>query len=296
MKHKPNFLIVGAAKAGTTSLAYYLSQHPDIYIPETKEPRFFIKDIILALNNDDPLKDHLLRTSVLDEEKYSDLYNVSQKRRGDASVHYLNDHKEAIPQIKKHLGDVPIFIMIRNPISRLISNYNYTKRFNLDVSIDAAIENEAYKIANNFNSFWLLKKSGLYYHNIEAYKKHFTNVHIIVFEDFLKQPIKICQDVFNILNVNSDFSEINVENKNPSLEEVKIYKYTKVLFVFLGIKSILSINNIKKIKKRFFLKKPKTTISLKSMEMLKSFYELDINKLKENYKLDCSYWDKDFNS
>ena len=43
---KPNFLIVGAAKSGTTALAEYLRQHPDIYIPEIKEPRYFISEII----------------------------------------------------------------------------------------------------------------------------------------------------------------------------------------------------------------------------------------------------------
>ena len=37
----PNFLIVGAAKAGTTSLYYYLKEHPKIYLPEKKELRFF---------------------------------------------------------------------------------------------------------------------------------------------------------------------------------------------------------------------------------------------------------------
>ena len=37
----PNFFIVGAAKAGTTSLANYLAQHPDIFIPELKEPKYF---------------------------------------------------------------------------------------------------------------------------------------------------------------------------------------------------------------------------------------------------------------
>src|SRR5215213_1274683 len=37
----PTFSIVGAAKSGTTSLSYYLSQHPDIYIPPNKEPQWF---------------------------------------------------------------------------------------------------------------------------------------------------------------------------------------------------------------------------------------------------------------
>ena len=61
---KPNFFIVGAPKSGTTSLFHYLDQHPDIYIPSIKEPRF-IADDILATSDDDPIKEYLLRTSTL---------------------------------------------------------------------------------------------------------------------------------------------------------------------------------------------------------------------------------------
>ena len=37
----PNFLVIGAGRSGTTSLHYYLGQHPDIYLPVVKEPNFF---------------------------------------------------------------------------------------------------------------------------------------------------------------------------------------------------------------------------------------------------------------
>jgi hypothetical protein len=42
---KPNFFIVGAAKAGTTSLYYYLNQHPEIFLSPLKEPNYFSSDI-----------------------------------------------------------------------------------------------------------------------------------------------------------------------------------------------------------------------------------------------------------
>ena len=44
MATRPNFLIVGAAKSGTTSIANYLSQHPQVYISPIKEPKFFSAD------------------------------------------------------------------------------------------------------------------------------------------------------------------------------------------------------------------------------------------------------------
>ena len=77
----PNLYIVGAPKAGTTSLYHYLIQHPDIAIPD-KEPRFFIKDSIQNISETDPIKPYLLRSSVLDELAYTNLYaNKSEKNK-----------------------------------------------------------------------------------------------------------------------------------------------------------------------------------------------------------------------
>lgn len=42
---KPNFFIVGARKSGTTALYHYLKMHPDVFLPELKEPQFFGKDL-----------------------------------------------------------------------------------------------------------------------------------------------------------------------------------------------------------------------------------------------------------
>ena len=57
---KPNFFIVGAPKSGTTSLFHYLEQHPEIFIPSIKEPRYFISDQILNTSDKDPIKEYLL--------------------------------------------------------------------------------------------------------------------------------------------------------------------------------------------------------------------------------------------
>ena len=77
---KPNFFIVGAPKSGTTSLFHYLEQHPEIFIPSIKEPRYFIADHILNTSDYDPIKEYLLRTSTLNTNDYLDLYkDKSQK-------------------------------------------------------------------------------------------------------------------------------------------------------------------------------------------------------------------------
>ena len=58
----PNFLIVGAAKSGTTSLWRYLSEHPEIFMSKNKEPKYFIKDLFENMNPKDPFYKHWEKT------------------------------------------------------------------------------------------------------------------------------------------------------------------------------------------------------------------------------------------
>ena len=115
MYNKPNFLIVGASMSGTTSLAKYLNAHPDIYIPKQKELRYFVKDTINRTSMWDPLKKHIISQSKLNEKEYFSLMNNdNSKLVGESSIHYLNHPEASIPSIHKHVGDIPIIIMLRN--------------------------------------------------------------------------------------------------------------------------------------------------------------------------------------
>jgi len=73
--NKPNLLIVGAAKSGTTSLVKYLNQHPDIYFHPNKELRFFVRDSINNISKKDPLYKGIHKQSILDKDKYFTILN-----------------------------------------------------------------------------------------------------------------------------------------------------------------------------------------------------------------------------
>jgi len=100
----PNFIIIGAMKAATTSAYTYLLQHPDIYMPKVKEPMFF--------NNYKQENDYLIkgRKGVKNRtlEKYKSLFNnvKNEKAIGEASPAYILNEmapkliKELIPQVK----------------------------------------------------------------------------------------------------------------------------------------------------------------------------------------------------
>jgi hypothetical protein len=109
----PNFLIVGAPKAGTTSLYWYLSQHPDIYVSPVKEPCFFAPELQAV----DP-------RIIVNWHEYLKLFSQVRGEHaiGEASVAYLSS-PGAPSAIAERLPRARILMMLRDPADRLFSHY-----------------------------------------------------------------------------------------------------------------------------------------------------------------------------
>ena len=105
MPGKPNFFIVGAPKCGTTALYEYLRPHPNIFMPEIKEPHFFAQDLG-AYPRIKTLEEYLALFAATTAEHL---------RVGEASVYYLRS-SVAIPGIREFNPDARIIAMFRNPV------------------------------------------------------------------------------------------------------------------------------------------------------------------------------------
>jgi len=292
--NRPNFLIVGAAKCGTTALAKYLSQHPDIYIPRLKEPRYFAKDAIKKISKNDPLCEQIHKTSVLNVEEYYYLFKDSgrYKCRGEASVHYLYHYESVIPKIKKELGDINIIIILRNPIIRAISNYYYIKGEKL--SFNKALNIEKDRMKAGYNSFWFYKELGFYYHQIKAFINNFSKVKVLLYEVFKENPDKICEELFDFIGVNSDFIVNTNKQYNVTLTpksslhksllqfEIKAITLKKILMLFAGEK-------LREYKKTWFAP-PRYYIEKELYNSLVDEYQGDILKIEAMLNVDLSYW------
>lgn len=108
-KKKPNFFIVGGPKCGTTALAQYLSDHPEAFMSEPKEPHFYNTD---TSNSD-----------IRDPAQYLALFaqvNAQHKVIGEASVWYLYS-KVAARNIEQDIPDAKYIVMLRNPVDMAYS-------------------------------------------------------------------------------------------------------------------------------------------------------------------------------
>lgn len=107
-----NFLVMGAQKSGTTALAYFLMQHPEIYMPPDKEVHFF---------DNDPL---FRSESAVDYRAYHNALNVPPGARmvGEATPIYMY-WKPAPKRIKQYNPSTKMIFILRNPIDRAYSHY-----------------------------------------------------------------------------------------------------------------------------------------------------------------------------
>ena len=298
MSHKnlPNFLIVGAPKAGTSSIAKYLDAHPEVFIPEIKEPRYFLHDIFSKVSTEDPLYDYLMKSSVLNWDDYLELYQGADStvtKFGDASVQYLYHFDTVIPQVKEKLGDVPIIIVLRDPIKRAFSNYKYQSKIDL-LSFTEALNKEEERKSNHFNSFWYYKDVGLYYNQVNAYKKAFSNVHICLYDDLMKNPESFMMQIYTFLNI--DHTHVNDYTKRHNetiVPKNKLFQYINYIRNQYGFSLSFLPEKYKTIIKNLFFKKNMEKISHDDRQVLVSFFKEDIKKLEKLIDKDLSAWYKD---
>ncbi|HEX7023100.1 MAG TPA: sulfotransferase [Trueperaceae bacterium] len=201
----PNFFIVGAAKAGTTSLYRYLGQHPDVYMSPRKEPHFF------SAVNPDPSQRWFVPT-VSDEAAYLELFAGAggQRAVGEASTSYLWD-PHAAERISKKMPQAKIVIMLRDPIERAFSHYLMDVREGIQTkSFTQALEEDAGRPVKGWGVSHLYLELGQYAGQVERYLAVFprSQVHIVFFETFTRDTSTCVLEVLRFLGINPDPSEI----------------------------------------------------------------------------------------
>jgi hypothetical protein len=240
----PNFLILGAAKGGTTSLYAYLSQHPQVFMSVPKEPTFFGNEGTDGLFNGPHDEDRAYHSRVITSfADYSALFrNVSdQTAIGEASVYSLYLPK-APEQIRKYVPTAIMFAVLRNPADRAYSAYLHVVRQARErLSFAAALEQEPLRIRQQWNPLWHFKAMGFYYEQVKRYYDIFgrNQVHVYLYEDFQKDPLGIIREVLDILGVDSrtftpDMSmryKKSYVPKHPAIEKFLHQSKIKLQFV-----------------------------------------------------------------
>jgi hypothetical protein len=201
----PNFFVVGAARASTTSLNRYLSQHPEIFIPPGKEMHFFAAEHFPCTG---PGDESMNRLVVRDEKQYTQLFDgvTAEKAIGETSPFYLCLPGTA-ERIARAVPDAKILMILREPVARAYSAYMFLAREGREtLSFEEGLNLEAERKAKGFEPMWWYKELSLYYSQVKRYLEVFgrEQVKVLVYEEFYADPASGLRDVFAFLGVRQD--------------------------------------------------------------------------------------------
>jgi hypothetical protein len=209
----PNFLIIGAAKSGTTSLAAYLEQHSEVFFCPEKEPNYF------ALAGEslphagpaspETLYELIYAYSVTDYQEYLSLFEGvgGQKAIGEASVRYLY-YPEAPRRIRSEIPDVRLVAILREPVSRLYSHYCMNVQYQLEpLSLPDAIAEEKARAEANWGWDWHYVNMSLYSKQLKRYFDLFDRgqIKVFLYDDFVNEPLAVYQEICRHIGVDDRF-------------------------------------------------------------------------------------------
>jgi sulfotransferase family protein len=201
----PNLFIVGAPRAGTTSLWHYLRQHPDIFMPLFKEPYFFAG-----------VKPPFARV-IEDERTYLRLFarGAGARLRGEASPWYLAD-PVAPTRIKQATMGAKIIIILREPVARAYSEYWHVIRFGADLPSFAETMEAAITRHQRGDTGRSIFRHGLYANDVRRYLSHFGDDVLILYQAHLMTDVrKEVARTFEFLGVDPAFAgSFRTEAKN----------------------------------------------------------------------------------
>jgi hypothetical protein len=212
----PNFIIIGAAKSGTTSLYHYLAQHSQIYMSPRKHTRFFAYEVERPTFRGPGPVDPPTPYAIADIESYHALFDgvTHETAIGEASHSYLYQ-TQAARRIKEYAPGMKLIAILRHPTDRAFSHYRQLIRNGREKIADfiEALEEEETRVRGNWWPDFHYVQIGLYHRQLQRYFELFSpdQIRVYLYEDFSLDPAGVLRDVFRFLEVEDSFTpEANI--------------------------------------------------------------------------------------
>lgn len=201
----PNFLIMGAARAGTTSVYRYLRQHPQVYMSDIKEPWFF------ALENEavsftGPSAQYFRKNAVTKLAQYEALFDGVTDRLaiGEASTMYMYSRR-ACERIRHHIPGAKLIVMLRHPAERAFSHFLHEVQRRREPLADfgGALGAEAERMAMGWGFPYAYRDIGFYYRQLKVYFDSFPReqIGIWLFDDLEADTDRVMADIMRFIGV-----------------------------------------------------------------------------------------------
>jgi len=312
MSRLPNFFIIGVPKAGTTSLYYYLDQHPQVYMSAIKEPHFFAAEIreencdpqLRRRIADDarslreflsgPMREKRFGGIVADWEDYLRLFaNANNETAlGEASVCYLWS-PTAPERIAESIPGAKIVVMLRDPAERAFSQYlhgvgNGAIRWSFREHIQRNLRDRS----GLFCVHHPFLELGFYSEQLDRYLRRFgRNVWVGFYEDFKNRPLEVYQDICRFLGVSHEFSpDMDRRNLEAQAPRVNLVGWLKRSGLWQAAARVTP-PGFRPLVRRALIRKPGTTrMDPADRRYLREFYHDDVRKLASLLNRNLDGW------
>lgn len=276
----PNFMIIGAARSGSTSLFLYMEQHPEIYFSEIKELNFFSNPSFWEKGF------HWY------EAKFPSI-SKDIKCVGEASTSYTRSPflDQAPKRIFNYNPNIKFIYVVRNPIDRFISHYLH--------NVNAAMENRTIDQVIENLSEEPIAWQGKYHYQLSRYLEFFdkSQIYVTKFEKLSNEPEQVAKEIFDFLEVDSNvslekigqiFNSSNKTTRKTELGRKALNFYRKYIqYSALPYRLKKLFQNLSEIGSTP-VKKPE--LSLAQKELLYGFYRNDAQLLSAEFDISTDEW------
>jgi hypothetical protein len=182
---RPNFFVIGAHKAGTTSFCQLLASHPDVFMSSPKEPGFFAR------------ADRMARRLDWYESLFATAEGKAAVGEGSTTYSQCGVYPGTAGRIKDYCAEASIIYLVRHPLRRIESGWmQYRSQGRTDVPAE---------FATAVREVPQLLDASRYWRQICQYRALFQRVLLLFFEDFASDPRSVLQAAFSFLRIDPMF-------------------------------------------------------------------------------------------
>lgn len=289
---KPNFFIIGGPKCGTTSMAVWLSQHPEIYFSKQKETRYFSRDLKAPMRT----KNY--------EEQFSGATNENIAI-GEGSTDYIYSDV-AIDEIMKYQPKAKIILMLRNPTDLVLSWHkqllkhgwqtieSFEEAWKIGFDLEALQQKSRRNFEPKFLQYQFVGSIGTRLSRlIESIDRE--RLHVIVLDDLRINPNEEFEKVLSFLGVNTnhsiDLSPVNVGVERRSAFLSGVVRNCSLLKHHIGFRGgtgVLSV--LEALNKTNRSSRRKDSVNDQTRKYLTEYFQEEVKLLEKILERDLSDW------
>src|SRR6188472_3781198 len=224
-RRPPDFFLIGAPKAGTSALHAALTQHPGLFLPRVKEPKYYLCGDSPPPAYKGPGDAHSNLEWIWQRERYLALFDDAPQGvpRGESTPFYLY-HRDARRRIAVDNPEAKLVALLRDPVDRAYSNWMHLWMDGLEPEADIveAARQEQQRIDAGWAPFWHYRGLGMYGRQVADLLDHFPREQLLLlrYRELVDRPTETLDRVSAFLGVEAArVPEVPADNSRPFVED-----------------------------------------------------------------------------